>query len=195
VPKGIYIRTEEAKKNMRLARLGKHLSEETKKKLSELAKKENLSIDRRLKISESHKGNKNRLGHYHSKETKEKIRLANSGEKCWCFGKKQSEETRKKLSEAVKGENNSQWKGGRIKNSGGYILIKNLKHPFASLRGYVSDHRLVMEEFIGRYLTPEEVVHHVNGIKDDNRLENLMLFDDDNKHKAYHHQLKKLAVA
>ena len=47
---------------------------------------------------------------------------------------------------------------------GGYILIYKPKHPFATQNGYVFEHRLVMEKHLGRYRTPEEIVHH-KGIK------------------------------
>jgi len=43
-----------------------------------------------------------------------------------------------------------------------------------------------MEKHIGRYLTPEEVVHHINEIKTDNRIENLMLFKNANEHTKFH---------
>ena len=74
--------------------------------------------------------------------------------------------------------------GGRVTDKDGYILIKANDHPHANSGGYVREHRLVMEEQLGRYLLPEEVVHHINGIKDDNRLENLGLYASNAAHKA-----------
>lgn len=67
------------------------------------------------------------------------------------------------------------WKGGRHKTDGGYIRVHCVNHP-ARLNNTVLEHRLVMEKHIGRYLTEDETVHHKNGIKDDNRLENLELW-------------------
>lgn len=68
------------------------------------------------------------------------------------------------------------WKGGR-KDERGYILIWVSKtHNMASMRskaGYIREHRLIMAEHVGRSLHPHEVVHHKNGIKHDNRIENL----------------------
>ncbi len=60
------------------------------------------------------------------------------------------------------------------KKINGYILLHKPSHPQAK-RGYVREHRLVMEAALGRYLGQNEVVHHKNGAKDDNRLENLEL--------------------
>ncbi len=86
-------------------------------------------------------------------------------------------------------ENNYFWKGGKT-NSLGYILIKSPNHPFAGVRGYVAEHRLVMEEYIGRLVTKNEVVHHINGIKSDNRIENLQLMTI-SEHRKLHTTGKK----
>lgn len=78
------------------------------------------------------------------------------------------------------------WKGGIQKQSDGYILEYCPKHPFTSKRGFVLQHRLVMEKYIKRFLLPTEIVHHINEIKDDNRIENLMLLNNRGEHNTIH---------
>jgi hypothetical protein len=72
------------------------------------------------------------------------------------------------------GPHNPSWKGGRRRTAGGYVQVQAPpEHPHRPKRGYIMEHRLVMEQMIGRYLQPYESVHHRNGVKDDNRPENL----------------------
>jgi len=72
-------------------------------------------------------------------------------------------------------QKNPLWKGGRSLDTKGYVLVRRWKHPNAERSGYVREHRLVMSEYLGRPLRASELVHHVNGIKSDNRIENLQI--------------------
>ena len=83
---------------------------------------------------------------------------------------------------AQRGRNHYNWKGGRKKSSDGYVYIHCPNHPRANKDGYIFEHRLVMEKKLGRYLKPKEVVHHINGIKDDNRDKNLGLLPNQGRH-------------
>lgn len=63
-----------------------------------------------------------------------------------------------------------------VKDDKGYMRLNVGEgvHPY-SHKGHVYVHRVVMEEHLGRFLRPDEVIHHINEIKDDNRLQNLYL--------------------
>lgn len=74
------------------------------------------------------------------------------------------------------GDKNKNWKGGKTRHQQGYIMIKMPEHPRAKSVGYVFEHILVMEQKIGRLIGEDETVHHVNGIRDDNRPETLELW-------------------
>jgi len=83
------------------------------------------------------------------------------------------------LASQPRGADHPRWKGGRSKTVDGYVLILKPNHPAAQAIddfNYVREHRLVMEEHLGRYLHSYEEVHHVNGNPSDNRLENLELW-------------------
>ena len=64
---------------------------------------------------------------------------------------------------------------GRIIDRKGYVLIWKPDHPNAQMSGYVREHRLVMSEHLGRPLGGNEDIHHTNGDRQDNRVENLRL--------------------
>lgn len=80
----------------------------------------------------------------------------------------------------ARGSRHPAWNGGRTRDPKGYVSVRVAEdHPyFAMARGssnYIAEHRLVMAEHLGRALGADESVHHLNGVKDDNRIENLQL--------------------
>ena len=86
------------------------------------------------------------------------------------------------------GENSGVWKGGS--KAGKYILIYQPHHPRAH-RKYVPEHTLVVEKHLGRFLKPEEEVHHIiTNKKHDNRLKNLYLFETESAHCGYHNKVR-----
>lgn len=108
------------------------------------------------------------------------------GRNSWNKGVPCSPETVKKIRASLIGDKAPRWNGGKIHNSKGYIQIKSHEHPYKDKRGYILEHRLVMEKKIGRYLTRIEVVHHINGNPSDNRIENLQLFSCSAEHIRFH---------
>ena len=117
-------------------------------------------------------------GYKHTEEARKKISKANKG-------KIISVETRKLLSESHK-------KGGigfKKKRGDGYICIYFPDHPNSTNDGYIMEHILVMEAIIGRHLNKDECVHHINGVKDDNRKENLLLMTK-SEHMSLHARMR-----
>lgn len=137
-----------------------------REKISKIQKKRFENPEEIKRLSESRKGEKNPM-------------YGRKGELCPAFWRR--------------GENHQHygkrcytWKGGRTKTKQGYILIYLPESHLANKQGYVYEHRLVAEQHLGRLLSEIEVVHHINGIRDDNRPENLYLFENRRKHTGFH---------
>lgn len=83
------------------------------------------------------------------------------------------------------------WKGGRSVASNGYVLIYVGKdHHLADVRGYAYEHRLVAEQKLGRPLRKGEIPHHINGVKTDNRPQNIEVVESEFAHRVEHRMLK-----
>ncbi len=84
------------------------------------------------------------------------------------------------------------WKGGRIVTSR-YVWIYKPEHPYARKSGYVQEHRIIVEQNIGRILEPQEMVHHLNGNPQDNRIENLQVASKKEHSRSHFDDCKKMA--
>lgn len=78
---------------------------------------------------------------------------------------------------ALRGAGNKSYKTGKTTDKSGYVeLSGKFGHPNARSKGRIFEHVYLMAEHLGRALTPNENVHHKNGVRDDNRIENLELW-------------------
>ena len=89
------------------------------------------------------------------------------------------------------GKDHPSWKGGKYINDSGYILTLHRNHPSGVKKPYLREHRLILEAHLGRILTKDEIIHHKNGDKTDNRVENLMIVTRSEHINMHREQLYK----
>ncbi|MCH7549654.1 MAG: HNH endonuclease, partial [Candidatus Krumholzibacteriota bacterium] len=80
---------------------------------------------------------------------------------------------------SISGEKNPRWKGGRRTRKDGYVLIW-------TPTGDKLEHRVVMEQHIGRHLLPAEIVHHKDNNPSNNAIENLEIYASQSEHALHH---------
>ena len=95
-------------------------------------------------------------------------------------------------SNARKRENSSNWKGGIKKTPKGYRQLLMPEHKRADASGYVMEHIVIYESETGIEIPPNCCIHHLNGIKDDNRIENLCMMTN-SSHTIFHHTGTKMS--
>jgi hypothetical protein len=108
------------------------------------------------------------------------------GKPCWNKGIK--------LPDNKKGKYHSSWRGGKYIDAHGYVMVhcpsgKNRKSKWAD---YKKEHVLVIEKSIDRKLEDKELIHHIDGDKQNNFLHNLALLSCHKEHKDAHQSLQKI---
>lgn len=91
------------------------------------------------------------------------------------------------------GKNHPNFKNGFI-SSDGYKYKYAKEHPFSDKAGYIKEHRVIVENFIGRLLKKEEVVHHIDGDRLNNNVNNLMIFKNQSCHMKFHLKMKQFGL-
>lgn len=179
----------------------KHFSAETRRKMSESAKKRCNAEWRKMRSELQ--GTKLPLETvielYESGYTQKEIgeRLGCSQKVVWRFMKRNGIKARVAAKRNQFGENNDSWNGGRRTN-GKYMRIKTPSNSYTKPNdGYILEHHYIMEQHLGRPLKwygagdeRSEIVHHINGNKMDNRIENLQLVSV-SEHMKIHNAIRK----
>ena len=143
-----------------------------------------------------YRGKPRRFIYGHYLRTK-KIRAENSDrmkDNTLFKGGKMPESAKKAIAKSQIGKGNSNWNGGRTNDDyNNYISILISHHPYADINGRVKEERLIIEKYLGRYLRKEEIVHHINRNKQDNRIKNLQIVSS-LEHGRIHHKKNKHAL-
>ena len=107
------------------------------------------------------------------------------------LGLRRSRETEyQNRSQCRKGEKCCNWKGGKKVSAKGYVFVLQPEHHRADSNGYVMEHIVVFEKHTGIKVPENCVVHHLNGNKKDNRIENLCLMEF-GAHSSYHNRKRR----
>lgn len=120
-----------------------------------------------------------------SEEHIRKVSIALKGRKKPPITEKHRENLSKSHKGIQAGSKHPMWRGGEIKEKD-YIYIWKPNHPFCNSKSYVKRSRLIVEKYLKRYLTKKETVHHINEIKDDDRIKNFIVFINTGYHSAFH---------
>lgn len=96
----------------------------------------------------------------------------------------------------LRGPNSSQWKGGRYIGYDGYIniLVDDRHRSVTGWRRYKKEHVLVMENHLNRKLKKGESIHHIDVDKQNNNINNLCIYTNEQDHKNMHKSLEKIGV-
>lgn len=91
------------------------------------------------------------------------------------------------IANAKRGSEHFNYKGGFYYDKSGYKKVRDVGNPDADSDGFIFEHRLVVARHIGRRLSRDEIVHHINEDKTDNRIENLQILSR-SEHLSLHKQ-------